>query len=60
MDGLRAFIPDTNRIVLEQTISSLKEDLDYDGARISQISMALYLFQDAVNSSLRYAHGNWL
>jgi len=38
---------------LTQTLSNLREELDYDGAKIYQLQRALYLFQEAVNAHLR-------
>ncbi len=53
MDGIRGFIPEQNRRQLEDALSRLKEDLMFDASKINQLSTALYLFQEAVNSTLR-------
>lgn len=48
MKGLREYITDINRTVLEQTISGLKVQLDFDSNTVHQLHFSLYLFQDAV------------
>jgi mitogen-activated protein kinase kinase kinase 5 len=53
MDGLRGFIPEQNRLNLETALSRIKEDLMFDASKINQLSTAFYIFQDAVNSTLR-------
>jgi len=53
MEGLRGYLPDQNKETLENVIKKLKDDLDYDGAKINHIHLALYNFQDAVNTVLR-------
>ena len=45
MDGVKAWLPDSNNQSLVSTISDLREALDFDGAKINHIQLALYLFQ---------------
>ena len=48
LQGLRDFIPEQNKTALETAISSLREELEFDGRAMDQIHRALYLFQEAV------------
>ncbi|XP_075217555.1 apoptotic signal-regulating kinase 1 isoform X2 [Lycorma delicatula] len=54
MRGLRDYIADQNKEVIENAIHNLKEELDFDSVAINQLHLALYLFQDAVNTVLRH------
>ncbi|XP_067008256.1 mitogen-activated protein kinase kinase kinase 15 [Anabrus simplex] len=53
MRGLKDYISEQNREVIESAIHTLKEELDFDAAAINQLHFAIYLFQDAVNVVLR-------
>ncbi|KAF4524857.1 hypothetical protein B566_EDAN017044, partial [Ephemera danica] len=53
MRGLKDYLPEQNREVIESAIRTLKEELDFDAAAINQVYLAIYLFQDAVNVVLR-------
>lgn len=48
MKGLRDYITDQNRAVVERTIFNLKEQLDFDSNAVHQLHFSLYFFQDAV------------
>merc|ERR1719410_36862 len=53
LEGMRSWLPEENVQSLTNTISQLREALDFDGAKINHLQLALYCFQDAVNSVLR-------
>lgn len=53
MGGLRDFIMDQNCDEVANTIRKVKEELDFDGAAINQLHLAIYLFQESVNEVLR-------
>ncbi|XP_033608100.1 mitogen-activated protein kinase kinase kinase 15 isoform X1 [Cryptotermes secundus] len=53
MRGMKDYISDQNREVIESAIHTLKEELDFDAAAISQLHFAIYLFQESVNVVLR-------
>ena len=45
MDGVKAWLPEQNVQSLESTVKTLHEALDFDGAKINQLHLALYRFQ---------------
>ncbi|CAK1540656.1 unnamed protein product [Leptosia nina] len=51
--ALKEYITDQNRSVIEQAITTLKEDLDFDSNAINELHSAIYMFQEAVNVVLR-------
>uniref|UniRef100_A0A1B6D1S4 mitogen-activated protein kinase kinase kinase n=2 Tax=Clastoptera arizonana TaxID=38151 RepID=A0A1B6D1S4_9HEMI len=51
--GMRDYIADQHKEVLESVIHAIKEDLEFDSAAINHLHLAIYLFQDAVNVVLR-------
>nr|CAD7256032.1 unnamed protein product [Timema shepardi] len=53
MRGLKDYISDQSKEVIERAIHTLREELDFDAAAINQLHFAIYLFQDAVNVVLR-------
>ena len=52
MRGMKDYISDQNRQVIENAIHTLKEELDFDAAAISQLHFAIYLFQESVSIPL--------
>lgn len=48
MKGLRDYIADQDRAVVERTMYALKEQLDFDPVAVYQLHNSLYFFQDAV------------
>ncbi|PSN44121.1 Mitogen-activated protein kinase kinase kinase 15 [Blattella germanica] len=53
MRGMKDYISEQNREVIENALHNLKEELDFDAAAISQLHFAIYLFQESVNVVLR-------
>ncbi|XP_050428369.1 mitogen-activated protein kinase kinase kinase 15 isoform X3 [Adelges cooleyi] len=53
MKGLRDYITNQNRNVIEKTIYNLKDQLDFDSNAVHQLNFSLYLFQEAAKSVLR-------
>ncbi|XP_053612437.1 mitogen-activated protein kinase kinase kinase 15 isoform X2 [Plodia interpunctella] len=51
--ALKDYIMDQNRHVIEQAVTSLKEELDFDSNAIHELHSAIYMFQEAVNVVLR-------
>ena len=59
MNGLRAYLPEQDPVPITRALAKLKEDLDYDGAMINQIQLALYLFQVVTSLSATRPFLNW-
>ncbi|RWS07520.1 mitogen-activated protein kinase kinase kinase 5-like isoform X4 [Dinothrombium tinctorium] len=53
LTGLRDFLPEQNKESITKAIARVKEELEYDGAAISQIQMAFLHFHEAMNTVLR-------
>ncbi|GBP27517.1 hypothetical protein EVAR_18710_1 [Eumeta japonica] len=53
LSALKDYIMDQNRRVIEEAMTTLKEDLDFDSNAINELHSAIYLFQEAVNAVLR-------
>uniref|UniRef100_A0A2M4CYE4 mitogen-activated protein kinase kinase kinase n=1 Tax=Anopheles darlingi TaxID=43151 RepID=A0A2M4CYE4_ANODA len=53
LNALRRYITEQRKEALEQAIGQLKERLDFDSTAIDHLHLALYSFQDAVNTVLR-------
>ncbi|XP_025195164.1 mitogen-activated protein kinase kinase kinase 15 isoform X3 [Melanaphis sacchari] len=53
MKGLRDYITDQNMNIVEWTIYSLKEQLNFDAVAVHQLHISLCLFKDAAKSVLR-------
>ncbi|XP_068632371.1 mitogen-activated protein kinase kinase kinase 15 isoform X2 [Battus philenor] len=51
--ALKDYIMDQNKAVIEQAITTLKEELDFDSNAINELHSAIYMFQEAVNVVLR-------
>ncbi|XP_035279502.1 mitogen-activated protein kinase kinase kinase 5 [Anguilla anguilla] len=51
--SLGEFVRMADRKIIASTLSQLKLELDFDSSAISQLQMALFGFQDAVNKVLR-------
>ena len=53
MEGLKTWLPDQNEATLRSALDDLREEMDFDGSKMYQISRALYLFQESVKTILK-------
>ncbi|XP_037519075.1 mitogen-activated protein kinase kinase kinase 15 isoform X3 [Rhipicephalus sanguineus] len=53
VDGFKNYIPEQNKTGLQHIIGKLKQEVNHDQKAFNQITVALYLFQSAVNEVLR-------
>lgn len=53
IDGFKNYIPEQNKTGLQHIIGKLKQEVNHDQKAFNQITVALYLFQSAVNEVLR-------
>ncbi|XP_052756028.1 mitogen-activated protein kinase kinase kinase 15 isoform X1 [Galleria mellonella] len=51
--ALKDYISQQNRQVIEQAVTTLKEELDFDSNAINELHSAIYMFQEAANAVLR-------
>lgn len=52
-DALREYIIHQNKDALENAMNELKKSVDYDSTAIDHLHLALYSFQETINSVLR-------
>lgn len=57
MKGLRDYIADQNRTLVERTIYGLREQLHFDSDAVHQLNVSLFLFQDAVSKHVPSTSG---
>lgn len=53
IDGFKNYIPEQNKTGLQHIIGKIKQEVNHDQKAINQLTVALYLFQSAVNEVLR-------
>ncbi|KAL1413956.1 hypothetical protein MTO96_007892 [Rhipicephalus appendiculatus] len=53
IDGFKNYIPEQNKTGLQHIIGKLKQEVNHDQKAFNQLTVALYLFQSAVNEVLR-------
>uniref|UniRef100_L7LWF6 mitogen-activated protein kinase kinase kinase n=1 Tax=Rhipicephalus pulchellus TaxID=72859 RepID=L7LWF6_RHIPC len=53
IDGFKNYIPEQNKTGLQHIIGKLKQEVSHDQKAFHQLTVALYLFQSAVNEVLR-------
>nr|XP_037281029.1 mitogen-activated protein kinase kinase kinase 15-like isoform X1 [Rhipicephalus microplus] len=53
IDGFKNYIPEQNKTGLQHIIGKIKQEVNHDQKAFNQLTVALYLFQSAVNEVLR-------
>ncbi|KAK9881035.1 hypothetical protein WA026_014378 [Henosepilachna vigintioctopunctata] len=53
MDGLKVYLMETSSSVIENVITRLKEELNFEETALNQLEFAVYLYQEAVIEVLR-------